>query len=179
MGFFDKKDNKKVELPELPGLPTLPELPPLPNLENKNTQVQPVSQNKIQAYPEFQRTPSTPTNQMGLQAIKNSVIDNYEIHEIAPTEKRTMELSENMQYTSSQIKKAISKEPLFIKIDKFQEAVEKFEEIKKKVKDIEESLGKIKDIKENEDSELKAWEEEIRLIKDKVANIDNTLFSKI
>lgn len=180
MGFFNKTETKRAELPELPGMPKLPELPPLPNQEIKRDMPMPlVSQNNMQSYPEFQKTPTTPTNQVGLQAIKNSVIDSYEVHQVEPTEKRTIELSDNPTYTPSQIKRSISKEPLFIKIDRFQDAVEKFEEVKKKVKDIEESLGKIKDIKENEEEELKAWEEEIKLIKDKVANIDTTLFSKI
>jgi hypothetical protein len=172
MGFFNKKEDKKIELPELPGMPKLPELPPIPNLETK-----PISQTNI-SYSDFQKTPATPTNQAGLQAIKNSVIDNYEVRESNPSEKRTIELGES-NYNMGQIRKVISKEPLFIKIDRFQEAVEKFEEVKRKVKDIEESLGKVKDIKDKEDQELKSWEEEIKLIKDKVANIDTTLFSKI
>ena len=37
----------------------------------------------------------------------------------------------------------------------------------------------IKVLKEKEDQELKSWEQEVQIIKEKVANIDGSLFSKI
>jgi hypothetical protein len=72
-----------------------------------------------------------------------------------------------------------SDQPVFIKLDKFQDAVHKFEEVKSKVKDIENSLIKIKDIKSKEEIELKAWEQEVQMIKEKVSNIEGSLFSKL
>lgn len=73
----------------------------------------------------------------------------------------------------------ISKEPVFVKLEKFKEAIEKFEDIKVKVGEIDSSLIKLREIKDKEENELKSWEEEIRSIKEKVASIDSSLFSKI
>lgn len=72
-----------------------------------------------------------------------------------------------------------SDQPVFIKLDKFQDAVHKFEEVKSKVKEIEDSLIKVKDIKSKEEIELKAWEQEVQMIKEKVSNIESSLFSKL
>jgi len=157
MGFFskDKKEEKSTMLPELPGMPKLPELPTLPE---KNSNYLPPSS-------------ISSSNMRGLQAIKDSINEKPQ----EPGERRTIEISD-----LSQVRTLVkAKEPLFIKIDKFQEAVEKFEEVKKKVSEIEDSLKKIKDIKEKEDLELRSWEDEARIIKEKVANIDSALFNKL
>lgn len=74
---------------------------------------------------------------------------------------------------------ARSNQPVFVKLDRFQDAVHKFEEVKTKVKDIENSLLKIKDIKMKEEVELRAWEQEVQMIKEKVSNIEGSLFSKL
>ena len=130
MGFFTKdKEEKKADLPKLPGLPELPELPQT----TTTTQSFPTYQPK-----DAQQLQFTPSSQAGLEAIKNSVIDNQlDSRKFEPPEKRTMELSD--MTPSSSFRRTNSKEPLFIKIDKFQDMVEKFEEIKKKVSDIENS----------------------------------------
>lgn len=174
MGFFTNNkgaDKKELNLPELPGSPRLPELPSLPQ------QNIPSFPNKAEYSPSSQ-IQTIPTNQQGLQVMKNSAIDN---NFIAPppmnNERRTIEISDSP--TLRMIPRTISKEPLFIKIDRFQEAVKKFEEVKSKVTDIENALMKIKDMREKEDQELRSWEEEIKIMKEKVSNIDNSLFNKI
>jgi hypothetical protein len=173
MAFFkSKEDNDRSQLPELPGLPEMPQLPSLPGTYNK-TEVRPL--------PTFPKT--SLGESMGIGAIKSTLDDNsekdFETRRIGPAEKRTMELSEmNNSSTRSPIK-SVNKEPVFIKLDRFQDAVKKFEEIKIKVKDIEDSLGKIREIKDKEEEELKSWEQEIQMIKNNVSNIDNSLFSKL
>jgi flagellar motility protein MotE (MotC chaperone) len=165
MSFFKRKEEKKSELPELPEMPGLPELPELPK---KNAQPLPVF----------------PTNQIGesigLTTIKNSINEANSEKSASPiAEKRTIEIpdiSKASEFTKSY---SAMKEPVFIKLDKFQDAVKKFEEIKMKVSDIQNSLEKLRDIKDKEEIELKSWEEEMQSIKDRVNLIDNSLFNKI
>jgi flagellar motility protein MotE (MotC chaperone) len=177
MGFFsrnkDSKENKFIsQLPALPdtGLPELPQMP-----ENQEEEI-------IQPLPKFPE--SSMGNSIGLQAIKSNVGFKPKFTEEIndEKEKRTFEIQEPEKYSRPQtIEKPYSmgKEPIFIKLDKFKDAIEKFEEIKEKVKDIDNSIKDIKDIKEKEDQELKTWEQEVQMIKEKVANIDCSLFSKI
>jgi len=70
-------------------------------------------------------------------------------------------------------------EPIFVKIDKFQAANENFSKIKEKLKDVESSLANLREIKNKEEQELDEWEQEVQLIKTKIAKIDDSLFKKI
>lgn len=173
MAFFkSKEENDRSQLPELPGLPQMPELPALPSTYNKN---------EVRPLPTFPKT--SLGESMGIGAIKSTLDDNsdkdFESRKIVPGEKRTMELSDMNAPAMRVATKSVNKEPVFIKLDKFQDAVKKFEEIKIKVKEIEESLAKIREIKDKEEEELKAWEQEIQMIKNNVNNIDVSLFSKL
>jgi len=172
MNFFKKEVKKRsLELPDLPNSPELPELPELP--EERET---------IPPLPTFPKTQIG--NNMGLQAIKSTVSGEndspgYMIDD-SEEEKRTIELSELPTAYKNEIKNfTLEKEPIFVKLEKFKEAVEKFEQIKDKVMEIEETLKKLKNVKEKEDAELKSWEIEVISIKEKVENIDNSLFKKI
>lgn len=161
MGFFKKEENKPIGinsqntplLPELPDTKSLPELPSLPSL------------------PSMPNTYSD--NRADLEEIKSS---------ISPIERRTRELGENdfsipKFEEKNSINKQVSKAPLFIKIDKFQEAVKKFEEVKNKVSELESSLKKVKEIKEKEEREIIEWENEIRAVKERVSSIDSSIFN--
>ena len=70
-------------------------------------------------------------------------------------------------------------EPLFIRIDKFEESLKIFENTKNKISEMEKMLKSINEIKENEERELKFWEEEIKMIKKQIEKVDENLFSKI
>jgi len=71
------------------------------------------------------------------------------------------------------------KEPIFVKIDKFRDALSNLEMIKKKLQESSDLLDRIKAIRSNEEEELEKWSSEIILIKEKVALIDKKLFSEI
>ena len=187
MAFF-KKGKKEVtpdlELPELPGfteLPSLPQLPELPKLETEQ-KIEPTS---LSTFPSNQIN-----NSFGIEAIKSNISlqqadsSGYIPSQNPMIEKRAVEMEEKPRLGRIAIPaqhrtSSFQKEPIFIKLDKFREAVEKFQEIKYRVNEIENSLVKLKDVKDKEENELKEWEEEVRLIKEKVENIDNSLFSKI
>jgi len=169
MGFFTKKEEEKKELPELPGMSKLPELPPLPSIQKSEST----------PLPAFSKNQFGNSSDMGLQAIKTTINEGSEkgLEYVPKEERRTIEYSEKDQMKNSS--RVVSKEPVFVKLDKFKEAVEKFDEIKEKVADIEDSLRKLKETKEKEDTELKAWDQEMLMIRQKVESIDNSLFNKI
>ncbi len=165
MGFFKKSvEERKVELPPLPSAdePKLPDLPPLPSI-NKNLSA---------SLPSLPDTPNS--DSFELHAIKSNIMGE-------PEEKmrRTIELDDIPTRSTIARKMEIKKEPVFVKLDKFKDSIAKFEEIRAKVSEIDSSLRKIKEVRDREDQELKAWEQKVQLIKEKVDGIDSSLFSRI
>ena len=69
-------------------------------------------------------------------------------------------------------------EPIFVRIDKFEESRKIFEKTKEQIFEIEKALGRIKSIKQEEDRELASWEQEIMNIKDKISQVEKDIFSK-
>ncbi|MCK4996841.1 hypothetical protein KAS08_00930 [Candidatus Pacearchaeota archaeon] len=70
-------------------------------------------------------------------------------------------------------------EPIFVRIDKFQESQKDFDDIKDRVGEIESVLQKIKEVKIREEEELKGWAEDVEKIKLKLGVIDTDIFSQI
>jgi len=170
MGLFNKKEDEKKILPNLTGTSSLPELPPLPSIRSDISQLPSFSKNEFSA-----------SSGMGLQAIKATIREGSAkgLEYMPPEEKRTIEVSDKESMRAAMAPRTVSKEPVFIKLDKFKEATEKFNEIKEKVLEIEESLRKLKEVKEKEDAELRSWDQEMQLIRQKVETIDDSLFNKI
>jgi hypothetical protein len=69
-----------------------------------------------------------------------------------------------------------SERPLFVRIDDFKDAMKKVDNIKESLAKTDEILSKLENIKAEEETEFKAWHEDIKKIKDKVMDIDNILF---
>ena len=193
MGWFNKKEEKEV--PSLPELPRLPELPKL-------------KENYLDDF-KIHQLPNFPTNSLGEKfsqnTIKEAVAGKEEGEEVfdadesediqimqkplkkipvpefsylektkgVPFEKRSNEISKDF---ATSTKKA---EPVFIRIDKFEESLNIFNKTKEKISEIENMLRKIKHEKENEEKELKSWEEEIEIIKQQIERVDKNIFSKI
>jgi len=195
MGWFNKKEKKEV-----PSLPELPKLPKLPKLEENslddskihqlpsfptNSLGEKFSQNTIKEAIEGDKkggeVPETDdfeedNLQIMQKPLKKSPIpkfSNLEKIKGIPFEKRSDEISKDF-VTST--KKA---EPVFIRIDKFEESLKIFDKTKEKISKIENILREIKHIKENEERELKSWEEEIDAIKQQIEKVDKNIFSKI
>jgi hypothetical protein len=68
-------------------------------------------------------------------------------------------------------------EPIFVKIDKYREALANLEMIKRKLHETSNLLEKIKETRAREEEELNIWAEEINVIKEKISLIDKKLFS--
>jgi len=189
MGLF----NRNIKEEDLPILPKLPELPTLPNMNSfENPEEEPG---------EIYKLPSFPTNSFGEKfsqnTIKNAVSGREDFENELPPAKNMGKMiplnpieppkmgSPTMQpiYTESispsYKRRAISAEPIFIRIDKFEESLNIFDDIKEKIKEMEVLLGETKALKKKEEDELSLWEMEIQRLKKQIEKVDRDIFSKI
>jgi len=65
---------------------------------------------------------------------------------------------------------------LFVKIERYKEAVAKMEHIKEKITEAEKILGKLDEMKRQEDEELIKWHQDLETIKTKILSVDRSLF---
>ena len=70
-------------------------------------------------------------------------------------------------------------EPIFIRIDKFEESLKIFSRVKDKISDIEKLLNETKDLKNKEEEELSSWEEAVQKLKLQIEKVDEDIFSKV
>ncbi len=180
MGLF-KKRQKKNEVPTLPQLSQLPELPEFPTREEYNE--------------ELPQLPSFPNGSLGdkfsQNTIKEAVTGRKEVEEVGADEfaeetpmqmmrKPLVREDSGKEYPKfERVMKTSEAEPIFVRIDKFEEGSKAFEQVKKKISEIEGKFDDIKKVKEEEEKELQFWEEEIKQIKEKIEKIDKNIFSKI
>ena len=82
---------------------------------------------------------------------------------------RRMEMAE-MESTES------AEKPLFVKVEKYREVMATINELKDKLKDAGDILNELNRIKEEEESELTTWQNDLEAIKEKLMAIDKTLF---
>ncbi len=88
-------------------------------------------------------------------------------------------MTEEIGRFSATGERKIGTEPVFVRIDKFEDALQMFNETKKKIMEIERTIDEIRKVKEKEDKELQSWEVEVRSMKDQIEKIDFNIFSKI
>lgn len=189
MGLFNKK--KKEENSSFsesyPSLPELPKLPEFPRLE------EPKERNQL---------PSYPNNSLGKEfsqnAIKDAISGEKEGEEVDVDDFATDDEEQMMHEPSDnelpdfddeepledneKLKKSIGIkriDPVFIRIDKFEESLKTFDKAKKDISEIESMLGNLKKIKDEEEKELIKWEREMQRVKGQIAKVDNDIFSKI
>lgn len=65
---------------------------------------------------------------------------------------------------------------IFVKVDKYKEAIDTLEIIKEKLKTAQVVLSELKELKNKEESELEEWQNSIDDIKEKLNLVDNNLF---
>lgn len=177
MGLFKKKGiDKKEKYSKLPELPQLPELPEVSEFEK-------LKEEKLPQLPSF------PNGELGNKFSQNTIKEAVtgekeeeaqaeELEEVPMTPKPLVkETDEKEEYFKKREIK--DSEPIFIRIDKFEESSKSFEEIKRKIVEIEKALKDVKQVKEDEGKELKSWEEGIIQIKEKLEKINENVFSKI
>lgn len=184
MGLFNKKKEVKKETSLLPDLPKLPELPRADDEERQ-----------------IHKLPSFPSNSLGTRFSHNTIkeaVTGEEEDELPADdfldedERRMMreparkplteEIGEEMPSRLKKLESGREKsiiEPIFIRIDRFEEALKIFNETKKKILEIDRILEDVRKIKEKEENELKTWENETRYMKEQIEKVDKDIFSKI
>lgn len=65
---------------------------------------------------------------------------------------------------------------IFVKVDKYKEAIDTLEIIKDKLKTTQVVLNELRELKKKEDAELEEWQSSIDEIKEKLTLVDNNLF---
>jgi len=176
MGLFKKKEKKEVKETAIPRMPELPKLP-----EFNYPEDYPIG--KISPLPSLPNDPFT--EKFSQDNIKKAITGKREVEEEADDfaieeEMQMMQkprIIESKNFVKEEKVKPL--EPLFIRIDKFEEGSESFENIKKQINEIEKFFNNLKKVKENEDNEIQSFEKEIKEIKEKLENIDKNIFSKI
>lgn len=183
MGLFgkNKKEEKKKDV--TPQLPALPKLPEFPTLDEELMQIH--------------RLPSFPSSYLGTKLSQNTIKDavtgeeSYYSDEDANdfTDEENMRMQEPLKRPlteemgdrrfPSRFSSGMTQEPVFIRIDKFEEARGVFNETRRKISEIEATLEEMKGIKEKEDKELQSWESEVKSMKDKIEKVDRDIFSKV
>ena len=158
MSFFNRKKSTE-EPPELPELPRLPDFPTL-------------SKAKI-GLPPPPSFPEEATNQL----VQHALTQEIESDEPAGYQISEVRLPQIKQFTREP--RETNNEPIFVRIDKYQESKENLQEVKRKILEIESLLRDIKEIKSREDSQLREWDSDIQEAKAKLDKIDKIMFQKM
>ena len=191
MSWFGNEDKTK-EMPEsapsLLQLPRLPELPALPSMREPSNEPLP-------------QLPSYPSGATGDKFSQNSIkhavsgekegdkaeanepeVETQEMPEPQSNYREYDEIPEGYHVIEENTKTQRATkgdEPVFIRLDKFEDAMKVFDDTKHKINEIEKLLADTKKIKDAEEAELESWENEIRKIKSQIEKIDKDVFSKI
>jgi len=190
MGWFKKKEEGKKEMRD--EAPSLPELPRLPEFGNRNIKMK---QERISQLPSF------PNNSLGMKFSQDSikeavsggkeVEEDLELNNFTP-KTREVQTMPNPQFKEKRIDykkdimtmphnqlREIKQEPVFIRIDKFEESLDLFDKIKNQISEIEKMLRETKTLKDEEEKALLEWERDVQTIKGQIEKIDKDIFSKI
>lgn len=189
MGLFSSKKEaaRKIEddLPEF--TPKFPQLPPLPTVKDfsesySDTLVPPLENEKV-------RIPLRNDADKNERYNKPQAGDKkryYNKQEYAKPEyvkeEKPWYLDKEQAYTkeeygkSEYVKHEFVEKPLFIKVDKYREAMDAIDSIKKRIKEAEHLLTKLEVVKDDEEKELKKFREHLESVKEKLLAVDKKLF---
>lgn len=169
MGFFTK--NKKEEPPkEMFKLPAGPEMPLFPELPQQKEEPE---FSGLPALPSLPSLPSFPNQQMPeINQIKVAASRPMTIEIGNPSPPPSFASSPSLFSTPS----AKARGPIFVKIDKYKDAMESLETIKKRVQETSSLVESIKETRAKEEEELDQWAREIEDVKRKIDLIESKLF---
>lgn len=175
MGLFNKKEDKKKS--------SLSDLPKLPSREMHDM-------NMDDNIPQL---PSLPSSSFGEKFSQNAIKDavsgsswekggDKEGANESEFETRMMHEPPRHSLVQEEHKRRMEgkkAEPVFVRIDKFEESMDIFEKAEKKIGEMEELFRDIRKLKEEEERELDSWETKIQSVKKQIEKIDKEIFSKI
>lgn len=86
--------------------------------------------------------------------------------------------TERPTYEAPEREKEIQKrgQTLFVKIERYKDAVTKMEHIKETIIEAEKILKKLDEMKQEEDQELSKWHQDLEMIKSRILSVDKSLF---
>ncbi len=170
MPLFKKKVKEETPAERL----ELPELPPFSEMQQIKEAIKPV---EMQPFQPMQQ-PFPPMTAIRREEPRETVPSRIVTQEISEPVEMGREIGRYQEreerYETSKVK-----EPIFVKIDKFKDALASFELIKEKLAEIDTLLRKIKETRTQEQQEFDSWEKEVEEIKARVESIDSKLFSKV
>lgn len=186
MGLFKKKAKEEKEISGLPELPKLPEVPETDMNKFKREHYE--ESGITEPGEEIPMLPSFPNGSLGNKfsqnTIKEAVRGGEEVNEVEADESEQEiqrmpkpPIRTAREYPQPERMKT-KEEPIFIRIDKFEEALSTFGGIRKQISEIESMFEDLKSIKEKEEKELEFWEKEVRKIKGEIEKIDKNIFYK-
>ena len=209
MALFKKNKKEESSYPSgLPELPKLPELPPAGPKPNQGMMPKPnalprfpssptgnrFSQNTIkdavsgekrgdvvdEFEKEIQKMPRFPDKSMA-KAPRAPMMEEHEEEDEEDMPPRPSQNPEMIITPRTSRVSSVSQreEPVFIRLDKFEESLDTFEKIKKQLSGAEKLLNEIKDVKEREDKELADWQSKLEAMKNQIEKIDRDIFSKV
>ncbi len=207
MGLFKKKEESSYS--GLPELPKLPELPPMGSAQKSGAVPKPnalpkfpssptgnrFSQNTIKdavsgekeddnAVDEFedeiQKMPRFPDRPMAKEAPElEQEEEDEETSSVKAPQNAGAAMVPRMQSASRVSAASAKDEPVFIRLDKFEESMDTFDKIKKQLAGAEKLLNEIKSVKEREDKEMQEWKSRMETMKNQIEKIDRDIFSKV
>jgi len=200
MGLFTRKDKKeemKKNISSIPEFPELPKLPELPELDEFSYE-----EDSLPQLPKFPNSPLG--DKFSQNIIKEAIAGEKEDKEVFDAEDfqekekgmmqkpltgdfenyekgilvkpKLKEVPSNFVTKNYMTRKA---EPIFIRIDKFEESMKIFQEIRTQVSEIEDLIKNVKEIKSKEEGELASWETQIQVIKNQIEKVNQDIFSRI
>jgi hypothetical protein len=134
----------------------------------KKKEVRELKLPELPSAPEFPELPSESESSELPQLPKLPVISSFEKMDRPVNRPFAVEMGEEKR-----------SKPVFVKIDKFKEAMANFEMVKKKLQESSSLLDKIKETRAREEEELNQWSHELNTLKEKIAMIDRKIFSNL
>lgn len=170
MGLFSKKSDKSSDFDRLPELPALPKS--ISNYQKPEGNSQFTVQND--------KWMNTVKEAVSSQTDDRQTIRDFS-DKFSSGDRGVMGLGEPRPRPSSNFQPAMTsrREPLFVRIDKFESALRDFEDISIKIKKVDELISEIKSLREKEDREFSEWEKDLQIVKSRLDSIDRTLFSQL
>ena len=172
MGLFSltKKPEEKRPVQQMPSFPQFPET------------------NQEEEMPEF------PAYEPSIGDIKKEItkpvefdipirekrVENRNMFASQPMQQSQMQMEEFSPARVSSATNSMPSEghPLFIKIDKFKEAMHDMQNLKAKISEAEKILSSLEELKADEDAKLSKWNSEVQELKEKLMSLDKNLFEQ-
>ncbi len=192
MGLFHKKE----KVPEVPLAPNLAELPEIPELPKEKVSELPslpkglgeqANRSMVKSAVNDMELP--PENKDGIQELPKdfdfqaSVMQTPPVVDLIPTiPKPEVKKIEAKPFVSNDIVAPVaptSQDPIFVRIDRYQNAKKELDEINKNIRSVEAVLNKLGEIKSREDKEVGQISESLSSIKTRLGNIDSNVFKKV